>query len=218
MISGIEGNVVCQNDFHTFIQTKFGLGYRVAYNKKKLEHNSKIFLFTAQTFRENGQDLYGFESVKDLEMFDLLCSVKGVGSKSAFSLVNSLGFKNILDAISFENKKLLSTAPGIGNKAASQIILDLQVKITKLTWVHDSSFVKNENELTCDEEKSLLTNSDDIVILSQRNNEIFVQDTLMACKDLGFKESEILPIISSAMKASNISSSEELIQMVLKGL
>jgi len=215
MISAIEGKVIYQNDLSVFIQTQAGLSYKVAYNKKKVVINSNLFLFTAQTFRENGQDLYGFDSVKDLEMFDLLCSVKGVGSKSAFSLVNSLGFKNILDAISFENKKLLSTAPGIGNKAASQIILDLQTKITKLTWVHDS-----EISIYCEEGKSeeLIAGSEDLVVLSKKNNELFVQDTLMACKELGFKESEILPIISAAMKSGSVNSSEDLIQKVLKGL
>ena len=39
----------------------------------------------------------------------------------------------------------------------------------------------------------------------------------MACKDLGFKESEILPVISSAIKSGKVTSSEDLIQMVLKG-
>tara|TARA_B100000925_G_scaffold225456_1_gene174022 strand:- start:4653 stop:5306 length:654 start_codon:yes stop_codon:yes gene_type:complete len=217
MISGIEGHVIYQNDFHVIIQTRSGLGYRVAFNKKRLERNIKIFLYTAQTFRENGQDLYGFDSVKDLEMFDLLCSVKGVGSKSAFSLVNSLGFKNVLDAISFDNKKLLSTAPGIGNKAASQIILDLQTKITKLSWVDDQKFSLN-GSVSSESENEKIAISEDLVGLSQKNSELFVQDTLMACKDLGFKESEILPIISSVMKTGGINSSEELIQMVLKGL
>ena len=214
MISGIEGKVIYQNDFHTIILTSSGVGYKVAYNKKRLEKDSKLFLFTAQTFRENGQDLYGFDSVKDLEMFDLLCSVKGVGSKSAFSLVNSLGFKNIIEAISFENKKLLSTAPGIGNKAASQIILDLQTKVTKLTWVNDNSAWTESTESGSE----ISASSDDLVVMSQKSSEVFVQDTLMACKDLGFKESEILPVISSAIKTGKVSSSEDLIQMVLKGL
>lgn len=214
MISGIEGKVIYQNDFHTIILTNSGVGYKVAYNKKRLEKDSKLFLFTAQTFRENGQDLYGFDSVKDLEMFDLLCSVKGVGSKSAFSLVNSLGFKNIIEAISFENKKLLSTAPGIGNKAASQIILDLQTKVTKLTWVNDNSGWTESTESGSE----ISASSDDLVVMSQKSSEVFVQDTLMACKDLGFKESEILPVISSAIKSGKVNSSEDLIQMVLKGL
>ena len=52
----------------------------------------------------------------------------------------------------------------------------------------------------------------------QKSSEVFVQDTLMACKDLGFKESEILPVISSAIKSGKVNSSEDLIQMVLKGL
>ena len=100
--------------------------------------------------------------------------LKGVGSKSAFSLVNSLGFKNIIEAISFENKKLLSTAPGIGNKAASQIILDLQTKVTKLTWANDSSGWAESTE-NGPENTPI---SDDLVVMSQKSSEIFVQDTL----------------------------------------
>ena len=78
MISGIEGKSNLSKRFSHNYTDKLRLGYRVAYNKKRLEHNIKTFLYTAQTFRENGQDLYGFDSVKDLEMFDLLCSVKGL--------------------------------------------------------------------------------------------------------------------------------------------
>ena len=217
MIGSIEGSVIYQNDTHAIIKTNSGVGYKVAFSKRTLNKGIMTSLFTAQTFRENGQDLYGFETAKDLEVFELLCSVKGVGAKSAFSLVNSLGCKNVLNAITFENKKLLSTAPGIGNKAASQIILDLQSKLPKLTWIHS---VEGEEIKGSDINlgESEIKMNQDLVDLSNKNNDLFVQDALMACKDLGFKESEVLPVINTVINKGNVSSSEELVQMVLKGI
>ena len=81
----------------------------------------------------------------------------------------------------------------------------------------DQKFSLN-GPVSSESENEKVAISEDLVGLSQKNSELFVQDTLMACKDLGFKESEILPIISSVMKTGGINSSEELIQMVLKGL
>ena len=218
MIGSITGSVLYQNDSHVIIQTNTGIGYKVAYSKKSLAKEAGVFLYTAQTFRENGQDLYGFDTVKDLETFELLCSVKGVGAKSAFSLVNSLGHKNVLNAITFENKKLLSTAPGIGNKAASQIILDLQTKLPKLTWIHLAEECSGADTKNNDSTEYDLKMTEDLVELSDKNNDLFIQDALMACKDLGFKENEILPTIHTIMSKGNISSPEELVQMVLKGI
>ena len=210
MISSIEGKVTYQSETHVFVHTNSGIGFKVAFTKRAFIKGEVAFFHTSQTFRENGQDLYGFISLRDLEMFDLLCTVKGVGAKSAFSLVNSLGADNIINAISIENKKALTSAPGIGNKAASQIILDLQVKITKINWSH--GFDANSQSLENVENFEQKDIEKEVTI----NNNTFVQDAVMACKGLGFKESDIIALTSEILKTKNISSSEDLIQHVLK--
>ena len=212
MISSIEGKVTHQNETHVFIHTGAGLGFKIAFNKIPFSKDEVVFLYTSQTFRENGQDLYGFTSLKDLEIFELLCTVKGVGAKSAFSLINSLGAENVINAISIENKKILTTAPGIGNKAASQIILDLQTKITKINWSSDSSSCLSS------EQGMELSEQSDIELLAKENSNSFVQDAIMACKELGFKEADVLTIANKVMRTKSINSSEQLIQQVLKGI
>lgn len=209
MICSLEGELIYQNETHIFLKTLSGIGYKVAFNKYQLELKKSYFLYTAQTFRENGQDLYGFETVKDLEMFDLLCSVKGVGSKSAFSLVNSLGYETVVQAITMENKTLLSTAPGIGKKAASQIILDLSGKLGKLGWVN-SGQVNSLSELGS-------SSAQEFAKFGPNNNTV-IEDAILACKELGFKDSLVVTKINEIMSAGVINTSEELIQKVLKEL
>ena len=99
MICFVEGRLIFQNETHVFIFTSGGTGYKVYFNQKQFSSEEKISLYTAQTFRENGQDLYGFLSPFDLEIFELLCSVKGVGAKSAYSLVNTVGSQNVISTI-----------------------------------------------------------------------------------------------------------------------
>jgi len=195
--------------------TNSGIGYKVYWGGSRLEMFSEAFFYTSHIIRENSEHLYGFMSLKDKMLFELLISVKGVGPKSAFSLIGSLGFKQIVGAITLENKKLLTTAPGIGNKAASQIILDLNNKLgdlqklpvmkDKLTGL-DWELEKGEGHYHEDSNKILETSSQ------------FLQDTVMACKDLGFKEDIVVGVASSILHQREIKSSEELLHLVLKGL
>ena len=210
MIASIEGNVTHQSETHLFVHTVYGVGYKIAYSKNSFERGQKVFLYTAQTFRENGQDLYGFEVIKDLEMFEALCTVKGVGAKSAFSMINAIGPENILNAISIENKKVLTAAPGIGNKAASQIILDLQSKVTKLKYSIGAS---TDSCRSATEDAGPLLGEMPVV-----NRNLFLEDTVLACKELGFKEVDVLKKAQEILNQQEVSSSEELIQNVLKGI
>lgn len=89
----------------------------------------EVTVFTSLVIRENEWVMYGFASPTEKEMFLLLQSVTGVGPKLALGLVGSLGPQTIAEAIETEDQKLLSSAPGVGNKVAQRIILELSAKI-----------------------------------------------------------------------------------------
>jgi Holliday junction DNA helicase RuvA len=69
--------------------------------------------------------LYGFENKSGQELFVKLRSVKGVGSKTALSILQ-LGSLEVMDAIKIQDVKFLSKAHGLGKKGAERIILELQ--------------------------------------------------------------------------------------------
>ena len=111
--------------------TNGGVGYQVFYSKV-LPHGIDCEIYVKHIKKENSEDLYGFSSFGEKKMFELLVGVKGIGPKSAYSLVSRLGLKNLIRAISFKEKKVLTSVPGIGPRAGAQILLDLTEKVVSL--------------------------------------------------------------------------------------
>jgi Holliday junction DNA helicase RuvA len=83
--------------------------------------------------REDAVELYGFDNQDSLEMFMLLTTVSGIGSKAALSILSSLSVQEVRKAVVFDDPNVLVRAQGIGKKSASRIILELKDKLMKET-------------------------------------------------------------------------------------
>ena len=93
----------------------------------KLEEFTTVYIH--QAIKEDSNFLYGFRQKDEKEMFLKLISVSGIGPKSALSIMASGTVNEIASAIEAGDSKKLTKFPGIGPKAASQIILDLKGKL-----------------------------------------------------------------------------------------
>lgn len=107
-----------------------GIGYEV-YVPRPFQYlaGQPVFLYTFQQFREDGQFLYGFDQEPDLEVFQKLLSVRGIGCRSALNILAVSSAKSIVEAVEEGDAKALKALPGIGQKTANQIILDLKGKL-----------------------------------------------------------------------------------------
>ncbi len=117
------------------------IGYQIkisdATHKKILDlishdRKKKIQFYTFMTIKDEIIFLYGFLSREELEIFNQLLSVSGIGPKAAMNILANITHENILSAIANENINLLSSVPGIGKKTAQRLILELKDKINKL--------------------------------------------------------------------------------------
>ena len=81
--------------------------------------------------REDGIELFGFESNEERECFNKLITVSGVGPKAAMSILSVMTPDNLALAICTEDVKSISKAPGIGAKTAARIVLELKDKFSK---------------------------------------------------------------------------------------
>ena len=117
------------------------IGYQIkisdATHKKILDlisndRKKKIKFYTFMTIKDEIIFLYGFLSREELEIFNQLLSVSGIGPKAAMNILANITHENILSAIANENINLLSSVPGIGQKTAQRLILELKDKINKL--------------------------------------------------------------------------------------
>lgn len=81
--------------------------------------------------REDNLSLFGFKTAQDLDLFELLITVSGVGPKIALTMISSSTVEMIKSAISESNLQFFSSISGVGKKTAQKIILDLKSKIGK---------------------------------------------------------------------------------------
>lgn len=97
---------------------------------------STVKIYTYTSVREDAFNLFGFLSKDDLEIYKKLIAVNGIGPKGALNILSAMSADELRFAILSGDAKAISKAPGIGNKSAERIILDLKDKI-QLT--HESS-------------------------------------------------------------------------------
>lgn len=90
----------------------------------------EIRLYTAVRLRDESVfDVYGFYSRAESAMFVLLQSVSGVGPKASLAILSVLSPEDICSAVRSDNIRLISTAQGVGSKAAQKICIDLKNKV-----------------------------------------------------------------------------------------
>ncbi len=218
MIGFLCGEVLFSDGNESVLQTASGIGYQVFYNKVLVE-GSQAAIYIAHIIKEDSETLYGFHSLRAKKLFELLLTVKGIGPKSAYGLITNIGVNEIINAVNLEAKATLTKVPGLGGKGAAQIILDLSGKIDRVKMYSDTS--KTLKATTTLSKSSLLEMVDEVtyvenIVSINTNQHEILNDALMACKELGFKEDKIIPIAQRILGANNISKPEQLIHLVLK--
>ena len=119
------------------------IGYKI-YLDEKVRAKEETELFVYHQIREDASDLYGFEKPADLEIFEMLLQVSGVGPKVAMLLVNGLGRDKIISAITKSDTTIFRSVPGVGAKVAAKIIVELKSKISKGDF--GDAFLQDEDE------------------------------------------------------------------------
>lgn len=97
----------------------------------QLRVGEKGKLYTYLNVREDAMELYGFATQEELNLFQLLLSVSGVGPKAALSILSASTPANLALSIITGDEKALTCAPGIGKKIAQRVILELKDKLAK---------------------------------------------------------------------------------------
>ena len=112
-----------------------GIGYKIFTSGNTMARmpvfGEKTKVYLRQIVREDFLGLYGFCDREELELFEKLLTVTGVGAKSALSLLSIATPENLKKAMVFEDEVLLMRAQGIGKKSAQRIILELKDKFKK---------------------------------------------------------------------------------------
>lgn len=132
MIGFIEGKIELSSDKFVIINAN-GVGYKIFISlntfKSLPEKGQKAKLYTYLYVREDKMQLYGFLNQEELEFFELLVSISGIGPKGALAILTVASVKNLKKAIISGESEILTKVSGIGKKMAGKIVLELKSKI-----------------------------------------------------------------------------------------
>ena len=130
MIYFLRGKVAAI-DGDTVIVDVRDVGYQVLVSHiNDYPIGEEVLIYTYNVVREDEQYLVGFSSLEEKYVFLSLIKVKGLGPKSAIGALSSTTPNEVINAIASNNVAYLKKLPGIGAKAAAQIILDLKGQLT----------------------------------------------------------------------------------------
>ena len=136
MITYLQGKIAYKDRKFVVLDVA-GVGYKVAVTPDTLaefdkNNSEKISLWTHLAVREDAMNLYGFPKKEELDFFELLISISGIGPKTALGVLSVAGVPTLRRAISSGETAHLTKVSGIGQKIADKIIMELKGKIGHL--------------------------------------------------------------------------------------
>ena len=156
MIAYLKGKLVIKSVDYIVIDVQ-GIGYKVYMSKTaidKLEEEKEIKVYTYLKVREDDISLFGFNTLEELHMFELLISVGGIGAKSAIAILSNITPSKFALAVITSDVNTLKKLQGIGPKTAQRIILELKDKIkTEEAIENQENTIKQEEQLHEDMEE-----------------------------------------------------------------
>ncbi len=131
MIGYLEGNIK-HTQTGKIILFANGIGFTVRIpSNLNYPIGEQASLFIHTHLRDDNLSLFGFKTAEDLNLFELLISVSGVGPKIGLGIFSQSTVENITNAIRLSNLNFFTSISGVGKKTAQRLILDLKSKIDK---------------------------------------------------------------------------------------
>jgi len=132
MIASLHGTLEAIGSDWAIINVN-GIGFQVHTPTSTLSTlgtaGKEVHLLTHLVLREDSVSLYGFSSAEELELFQILIGVSGLGPRLALGMLSGMSVEHASMAIATGNADLLTVIPGIGKKTAQRIVLELKDKI-----------------------------------------------------------------------------------------
>ncbi|MDF1612637.1 MAG: Holliday junction branch migration protein RuvA [Stygiobacter sp.] len=135
MIGFIKGKIIDKKPTKILIDVN-GVGYLLNISINTFEiinDKEEISLYTYLHVREDQLELFGFYSLAEKEMFELLISVSGIGPKSAQSILSGIQIDDLKEALKTANISRLVSIPGIGRKTAERLMIELRDKVENIS-------------------------------------------------------------------------------------
>jgi holliday junction DNA helicase RuvA len=140
MIGHLSGKIISKKPTRILIDVN-GVGFLVNISIttfEKIADKEEVSLYTYMSVKENAIDLYGFYTIAEKEMFELLISVSGIGPKSAQGILSGIQIDDLKEALKNGNISRLISIPGIGRKTAERLMVELRDKADSVSETGES--------------------------------------------------------------------------------
>jgi len=199
LISWINGDLIelwqTNQKFFILINCQ-GLGYEIQileslFLKLKTNQisNKNITLWIKHIKKEDSDLLFGFTSKEQKNFFIEILSIRGVGSQIGIGILNKFSISEVINAIKTQNKKLICSVPGIGQKMSDRLILELKSKF--------------KSEILFEEESK-----DEFEIKDPEINKM-MEDLQLTLQSLNYKNKEIKTILPILFKEVDLIDKKE---------
>jgi len=175
-----------------------GLGYEIQILESyflKLKTNQisdkKITLWLKHIKKEDSDFLFGFTSKEQKNFFIEILSIRGVGSQIGMGILNKFSISEVINAIKTQNKKLICTVPGVGQKMCDRLILELKNKFKS-----EIQFVDKKGK-------------DEFEIKDPETNKM-IEDLQLTLQSLNYKNKEIKSILPIIFKEVDLPDQKEI--------
>lgn len=199
MIYSVHGKLIAKETNLVVVECNgVGYGCRTTYHTVSQlgSVGETVFLYTVLSVREDAMELFGFATKQELECYELLTSVSGVGPKAALSILSDLSPDQFYLTIAAGDSKTLTKTKGIGAKSAQRIVMELKDKVSGTN-------------------SGLMSGSGGEFVAASTGSNSEVSEAMEALITLGYTQSEVAPILSKLDTSMNAS---QLIRATLQEL
>jgi len=194
LISWISGELIeiwqTNQKFFVLINCQ-GLGYEIQILEKFFLElktdgisNKNITLWIKHIKKEDSDFLFGFTNKAQKKFFVEILTIRGIGSQIGMGILNKFSISEVINAINTQDKKLIGSVPGIGQKMTERLILELKSKF--------------KNELNIEEEK----NNNAFLLENAEINKV-IDDLQLTLKSLNYTKKEINNILPRIINEKN---------------
>ena len=200
MIALISGKIVYKGISHVIVDVQ-GVGYRIFIPLTTFyelpEAGQIITLHVHTNVKQDAINLFGFYTVQERDLFQLMISVSGIGPKMSMNILSGISAQELLRAISSGNVGKLVNIPGVGKKMAERLILELKEKVIKKMMLEETPAADDQHKA----------------------NEIIMEDALSALVNLGYKSNVARDALDKALRSSEEElGMDQLLKKTLKNL
>ena len=184
MIALISGKIAYKGISHVIVDVQ-GVGYRVFIPLTTFyelpEAGQIITLHIHTHVKQDAINLFGFYSIQERDLFQLMISVSGIGPKMSMNILSGISARELLNAISGGNVGKLINIPGVGKKMAERLILELKEKVVK----------------------KMMTEKATEAGIQHDDGDIIMEDVLSALVNLGYKNNVAREALDKALHSSD---------------